>query len=58
MNLPEGVSIVEDKSADSKFTNIEGGQWQVRTNSPQMIFSIPLVVEKAGAYEIAVGESK
>ncbi|MGM0143515.1 hypothetical protein IGJ94_000042 [Enterococcus sp. AZ153] len=58
LNLPEGVSIVEDKSADSKFTNIEGGQWQVRTNSPQMIFSIPLVVEKAGAYEIAVGESK
>ncbi|MGG5324680.1 hypothetical protein IGJ83_000380 [Enterococcus pernyi] len=59
LNLPKGVSIVEDKqSADSKFTNIEGNQWQVRTNSPQMIFSIPLVVEKAGAYEIAVGESK
>lgn len=59
LNLPEGVSIVEDKqSADSKFNNIEGNQWQVRTNSPQMTFSIPLVVEKAGAYEIAVGESK
>ncbi|MGG5308243.1 hypothetical protein IGK37_002961, partial [Enterococcus pernyi] len=58
LNLPEGVSIVEDKSADSKFTNIEGSQWQVRTNSPQMIFAIPLIVEKAGAYEIAVGESK
>jgi len=59
LNLPEGVSIVEDKqSADSKFTNIEGSQWQVRTNSPQMTFSIPLVVEKAGVYEIAVGESK
>lgn len=59
LNLPEGVSIVEDKqSTDSKFTNIEGSQWQVRTNSPQMTFSIPLVVEKAGVYEIAVGESK
>ncbi|WP_062805917.1 WxL domain-containing protein [Enterococcus pernyi] len=59
LNLPERVSIVEDKqSANIKFTNIEGSQWQVRTNSPQMIFSIPLVVEKAGAYEIAVGESK
>ncbi|WP_207494263.1 WxL domain-containing protein [Enterococcus hirae] len=59
LNLPEGVSIVEDKqSADSKFTNIEGSQWQVQTNSPQMIFAIPLVVEKAGEYEIAVGESK
>ncbi|MGL9769121.1 WxL domain-containing protein [Enterococcus sp. DIV0806c] len=59
LDLPEGVSIVEDKqSADSKFTNIEGNQWQVRTNSPQMTFSIPLVVKKAGAYEIAVGESK
>lgn len=59
LNLPEGVSIVEDKqSDDSKFTNIEGNQWQVRTNSLQVTFSIPLVVEKVGTYEITVGESK
>lgn len=59
LSLPAGVSIVEDQqSANSNFTNIEGNQWQLRTDSPQMIFSIPLVVEKAGTYEITVGESK
>ncbi|MGL9847812.1 hypothetical protein IGJ91_002982 [Enterococcus sp. DIV0765f] len=59
VNLPEGVSIIEDKqSADIKFTNIEGNQWQVLANSPQMTFSIPLIVEKEGEYEVAVGEVK
>ncbi|WP_062805907.1 WxL domain-containing protein [Enterococcus pernyi] len=59
LNLPEGVSIVEDKqSADIKFTNIEGNQWQVLVNSPQMAFSIPLIIEEEGEYEVAIGESK
>lgn len=59
VDLPEGVSIVEDKrSTDIKFTNIEGDQWQVLANSPQMTFSLPLIVEKEGEYEVAIGESK
>ena len=59
VDLPEGVSIVEDKrSTDIKFTNIEGNQWQVQASSPQMTFSLPLIVEKEGEYEVAIGESK
>ncbi|MGQ4068276.1 BspA family leucine-rich repeat surface protein [Enterococcus mundtii] len=59
LKLPKGVSIVEDQqSTDSKFTNIEGNQWQVQTDSPQVTFSIPLMVEEAGEYEVTIGESK
>ncbi|WP_430608524.1 WxL domain-containing protein [Enterococcus sp. DIV1304_2] len=59
LNLPAGVSIVEDKQpTDIKFTNTEGNQWQVKTDSPQRTFSIPLVIEKAGEYKVTVGESK
>ncbi|MGM0149214.1 WxL domain-containing protein [Enterococcus sp. AZ162] len=59
MDLPKGVSIVEDQqSTDIQFANIEGNQWQVKANSPQVTFSIPLVVEKEGTYEITVGKSK
>ncbi|MGG5305308.1 hypothetical protein IGK16_002979 [Enterococcus pernyi] len=58
LKLPKGVSIVEDQqSTDSKFTNIEGNQWQVQTDSPQVTFSIPLMVEEAGEYEVTIGES-
>ncbi|MGM0330907.1 WxL domain-containing protein [Enterococcus sp. AZ084] len=59
MDLPKGVSILEDQqSTDIQFANIEGNQWQVKANSPQVTFSIPLVVEKEGTYEITVGKSK
>ena len=59
MDLPKEVSIVEDQqSTDIQFTNIEGNQWQVKANSPQVTFSIPLMIEEAGEYEAAIGESK
>ncbi|MDA9428692.1 cell surface protein [Enterococcus mundtii 1A] len=59
LKLPMGVSIVEDQqSTDIKFKNIEGNQWQVQTDSPRVTFSIPLMVEEAGEYEVTIGESK
>ncbi|MGL9894918.1 hypothetical protein IGK77_003137 [Enterococcus sp. DIV0806c] len=59
VTLPEGVSIVEGElPADLKLTNTEENQWQVQANSPQKNFSIPLIVENEGEYEIAIGESK
>ncbi|WP_200127483.1 WxL domain-containing protein [Enterococcus sp. S52] len=58
MDLPEGVSMVEDELyGDIKLINTKANQWQVQASSPQMSFSISLIVEKEGVYEIAVGES-